>query len=146
EGEGYRVDGRLVDSAVEAPPALQALAEIERTRPDTGLFPMHLDLRGRIVAAAPAGASAGEPRRRAVEVANEALRRSALAPEEKTAAQAFIAQVAARGLTSPVPADLFRPVAGKRVETRRVPLPDGSEGEVTIEVQASVANAGGLLA
>ena len=46
---GFIVEGRLIDCQVEAPPSLAAIAEIERRRPDNGLFPIMLDHRGMIL-------------------------------------------------------------------------------------------------
>lgn len=46
DGDAYSVIGKLVASEITAPPALHALAELERARPDTGTFPIQLDRSG----------------------------------------------------------------------------------------------------
>lgn len=144
EGAGYRVDGRLIDCAVEAPPALQAIAELERQRPDNGLFPLRLDARGRIVEA-PAVVSADASRRGAALVALR-VSNSALNPAEKAQAAMFIAAIAARGTDGPEwPRDLFRPAPGHHSEVRRLALPDGSEGTVTVSTAVRTSPANGLL-
>ena len=48
DGDGYRLDGQLLDTAVQVPERLSALAEVERRRPDSGLFPAYLDRQGLI--------------------------------------------------------------------------------------------------
>ena len=49
ESGGYVVEGRLLSVLVDAPPALQALAEIERARRDKDMFPIKVDRTGRLV-------------------------------------------------------------------------------------------------
>ena len=58
EADGFRVDGEQVDVTVEAPPQLATLAELERERVETGLFPLRLDPAGTIVGQSPTGVSA----------------------------------------------------------------------------------------
>jgi len=48
DGDGYRLDGQLLDTMVQVPERLSALAEVERKRPDSGLFPAYLDRNGLI--------------------------------------------------------------------------------------------------
>ncbi len=48
-GDGFAVTGTLVESTIDAPPALAALAEMERRRADATLFPMRLDANGQMV-------------------------------------------------------------------------------------------------
>jgi hypothetical protein len=62
---GWRIDGALVASEIDAPAALSALAAIERGRPDDGLFPILLDPAGRIVPKAPSGGQGREAVERA---------------------------------------------------------------------------------
>ena len=53
--DGWEVDGVLIASEIDVPPALAAIAALERARPDDGMFPILLDRTGRIVAEPTAG-------------------------------------------------------------------------------------------
>ncbi len=134
----------MVDVSVECPPSLQALAEIERSRPDTGMFPIRLDAAGMIAGGQPA--AAGEAIDRAADLAARQIGASGLVAIDMLQAQAFIRQMRDRPAASQWPADLFRPGASHRSETREVPLPGGQTGHVTIEIAANSAGHGGLLA
>jgi hypothetical protein len=144
EDGGFRVDGRLLDTQVDAPPGLAVLAQIERARPETGLFPIRLDRTGLIVPRD--GSATGDTRAAASSAVRVAIDRSALGQEEKAAASAFVDQVRRTRIgVSSIPADLFRPRQGRRVEQREVSLADGQVGDVTIEVEARVDAIAGLL-
>jgi hypothetical protein len=145
DGDGFRVDGELLGCEVEAPPPLQALAEIERKRPDTGLFPMRLDRKGMLVASA-AAAQPGEATRNAAAIASRSVDRLALDNGERAQAQGFIAQIRSRAAATPWPSDLFRPTPGRRVEQQQFSLPDGGEGRITVEINARTDSASGVLA
>lgn len=144
DGEGYRVEGRLVEAAVDAPPSLAALAEIERARPDSGLFPILLDAQGMIV-----GGGSVQPDGsldRAAAIAVQRIGGSGLPALDMLQAQSFVNQLRSRTARSQWPADIFHPAPGKRVEARAVPMPGGGQGHVTIEIEAHGAGAGGLIA
>ena len=145
EGTGYRVEGTLVSTEVEAPPALRALAEIERNRQDTGLFPMHLDAQGQIVAVGtvPDRAAAGH----ATETVGIWLSKAGLAGPDRAVAQAFLNQLKSglAGGRTLWPRDLFHPAAGERSETTDFQLPDGDKGSVTVATAASAQRDNGLL-
>ena len=144
EGQGFRIDGRLIDVTVETPPSLQALAEIERKRPDVGMFPIRLDAAGMIVGGEPP--AAGEAIEQAAAIAAGQIGTSGLVALDMLQAQAFIRQMRARKAGSLWPADLFHPLASRRSETRSVALPDGQSGQVVIEMVAQTAGSTGLLA
>lgn len=144
DGDGFRVEGRLIDSSVEAPPVLHALAEIERTRPDSGLFPMRLDATGLIIPEA--SAPSAEARRQAASQAAAQIRGSAMSSAQKETALGSLGQFAAQGAQTPVPLDLFRPAPGRHVESREVAMPDGGQGLITIEIDATPSTRGPLLA
>ncbi|HMP55521.1 MAG TPA: hypothetical protein PKD92_03005 [Novosphingobium sp.] len=135
DGDGFRVDGTLVEVAVDAPPQLSPIAEIERRRPDTGLFPLRLDGQGLLVPArrpfdrAALNEAAG--------VANQVLNRELPGGAPPGVVDGFVAALETGAGESRWPADLFRPATGKRVERRRIALPDGGSGEVEVEVVAS---------
>jgi hypothetical protein len=145
EGDGFRADGELLGSEVEAPPPLQALAAIERNRPDAGLFPMRLDRKGMLVPSAAAPQSGGGAPNAAA-VASRVLEGSKLDSAERAEAQGFIAQVRSKAARTLWPSDLFRPEPGRRVEKQAFVLPDGGEGRITVEINARADSAPGVLA
>lgn len=131
---GWRIEGALVASEIEAPPPLAALAAIERGRPDDGLFPILLDSAGRIVPR-PAPASASE----AVERALAAGRAAGADPR-------FLAEIqsaaAVGGGMTRWPDTLFLPGAEHREEAQDIALPDGRAGTVRVALdRASTAGA-----
>ena len=133
--DGWEVDGVLVSSEIEAPPALAAIAAIERTRPDDGMFPILLDRTGRIVAEPTAGlgreAVAG-----AVGAASHVV---GPAP-----ASTFIAQIGAAaeapegGLTS-WPEALFLPNGLSGTTEQAFAVPDGGVGSVRVSLECAPA-------
>lgn len=138
DGEGYRVDGQLVEVAVEAPAQLAPIAEIERRRPDTGLFPLWLDARGLLV---PARRQFDRSAlREAAGVATQVLDRDLPGGAPPGVVDGFVAALEAGAGESRWPEDLFRPTAGRRVERRKVALPDGGSGEVEVEIVASTGD------
>ncbi|HVR90086.1 MAG TPA: hypothetical protein VHG29_03185 [Novosphingobium sp.] len=144
DGAGYRVDGQLIDCAVEAPAALQAIAELERKRPESGPFPLLLDATGRIVEAT-ASRSTDAVRQGAALVTSR-VAQSALSLAEKAQAETFLSALAARGASGAEwPRDLFRPAPGHRSEVKRLTLPGGGEGTVTVSTAARTSSANGLL-
>ena len=132
---GWEVDGALVSSEIDVPPALAALAAIERARPDEGMFPILLDHAGRIVAEPVAGmgreAVAG-----AVGAAGPIV--------GQVPATGFIAQVGATaaapegGLTS-WPEALFLPGGMSGTTEQAFALPDGSAGTVRVSLECDPA-------
>ena len=148
DGAGFLIEGRLVDSAVDAPPSLHALAEIERGRPGTALFPIRLDAAGRIVTGRIVTGPPAPPAhalQEASALVSRAIGEIDLPHPGGARAQDFVRQVQGGGARSPWPAELFRPFPGRRSQTHAVPLPDGGTGHVTIEIQASAREPGGLL-
>ncbi|HQV02392.1 MULTISPECIES: hypothetical protein [unclassified Novosphingobium] len=142
DGDGYRLDGELIGADVEAPELLAGLAEIERKRPDNGLFPAQLDSRGII-------RSMGAPidqdvRRKTVAVGAQLIDRAPIAATTKMEGTALLKQVSAAAGTSAWPKELFNPGLREHIETRKVPLPDGGQGEVEIRIHAEGLMPGGL--
>jgi hypothetical protein len=143
EAGGYRLDGRLRDVVVEVPPRLEAMAELERKRRDDAMFPMHVDRTGRLL---PGGDPAPAPQvRQAIERFSAEVAQAKIGASDKAQAQAFVRQFQGTAGLSPWPQDLFRPLVGARRETRTVALPDGGQGEVSVEITAREAGPGGLL-
>lgn len=137
QADGYRVEGELVGADVQAPPELGQLADVERARGDEGLFPLLLDRRGMIVGQR--GADDEASTARTLAEAKAFLAKSELSETDRAAALAMVTrlQEQARAAGGNWPADLFRPVGGRREESRELPLPDGSAGRVTVSIMAS---------
>ena len=141
-GDGFAVFGELVESAVDAPPALFALAELERSRADSFLFPMQLDSNGRMVAEKQSLDSAvhGQGAR----TAQQMVRASQLTNPEKDQAESLIDQMAGIGGGADWPMDLINPERQKRQEMRRMKLPGGGEGEINVSLTVQGLLQGGL--
>jgi hypothetical protein len=144
DGAGFRVEGELVQATVDAPPTLGALAEIERRRPDSGMFPILLDAQGQIRGGG--NVLSDGALGRAAKIAAESIGVSGLPAIDMLQAQAFVRHLASRNPRSQWPADVFNPAAGKRDETRVIALPGGEEGHVTIEIASQGANQTGRVA
>ncbi|MDP3673878.1 MAG: hypothetical protein Q8R44_02105 [Novosphingobium sp.] len=134
--DGWQVEGVLVGSEIDVPPALAAIAVLERDRPDDGLFPIHLDRSGRIVAA-PAAPSLG---REAVAGALGAAERFAGGGNAATT-PGLLSQIGAAaaspggGLTR-WPEALFLPRGLSGTTEHAFRLPDGSEGSVLVSLES----------
>lgn len=144
EGEGWRVDGTLISSEVEAPAELAELAALEKARKDDGLFPLTLDSQGLIVAQrAPADAAATDKARA---VANQAVEKINMTSSDKTVAKQMIQRIATQSQASSGswPVDLFRPPVEPVIDVRSIALPDGNQGRVTVTMLARPNSTGGL--
>jgi hypothetical protein len=145
EGDSFRVDGRLVASEVAAPPSLRAFAELERNRPDDGMFPIMLDTQGMIqTASTPAD---GKALRTATETVSMWVAKSKLGPDDRDEVAGFLRLLKSRGGTGRAqwPRDLFRPAVGLRSETSHFDLADGDQGSVTVATDAKALRGDGLL-
>lgn len=143
EAGGYRIDGMLVGVEVDAPPSLQALASLERKRPDAGMFPMRLDARG-ILQPQGEAAQAEEVRQAGLSVGRD-VDRLGLGRFDRTQAKAFARAFEKRSVRTAWPEDLFNPAPGQREETQTVPLPNGARGTVRVSIDASARGGSGLL-
>lgn len=141
-GDGFKVDGELIDCSVEAPPSLAALAEMERSRPDEALFPVQLDASGRILA----NPAPEKPRlhRQGGREAMAAVRNSAIANPDKAQAASLIDQIVNAGGVAPWPSDLFHPARPEQREQRRIALPGGGQGDISVTIAAHGLLQGGL--
>ncbi|MBT8428007.1 MAG: hypothetical protein KJO02_08255, partial [Erythrobacter sp.] len=115
---GAKIDGQQVAVSVETPPALAALADIERRREVTGLFPMELDRSGAIVGWPDDNASIAQ----AVEQASREIDRKAMEQATQADVRRYLAELGktTASLVSQVPRDLFFPAPGKRSESRKL--------------------------
>lgn len=134
DGDGYLVDGALLDTEVDAPPPVAMLAELERKRPDAGPFPLRLDRHGMITGSntAPLDAAArAEATRSAALILKQA---NQVAPLRTKAMDALSRVLSSANGGTAWPVDLFNPARTSHHEVRRVPLPGGSEGEVDVSI------------
>lgn len=143
DGKGYRLDGSLLSVSVEVPEVLEALAELERRRTDTGLFPMRIDAAGTLLPAE-SHAARDPVVATAAQHVSLAISGAGLSPSEIRQAHAFVDRVRSQPMHSEWPADLFMPRTGRRQQLVPVPLPDGKSGEVSVVLEAR-AGSGGLL-
>lgn len=138
ERGGWRVDGTLIASEVDAPPGMAPqLAELERTRSDTGLFPIHLDAAGAILVQP--GANDPAANARMLDAAQSVLASTGMASAERAAALELAAQlqVQARAAGGNWPEDLFHPAPGRHSESRKLALGGAGEGKVTVTIDAA---------
>lgn len=134
--QGFRLEGEQVGVTVEAPDQLAEFAKIERARRETALFPLTLDLQGRIFGAAPPvdasylGALVRE--------ATVQIERSAVPADARAELLRFVSALhqSTSKLVSELPQDLFAPAQPERLTVRQVTLPGGEQGEVTVRFTA----------
>lgn len=143
DGDGFRLDGKLLEARVEAPPVLAGLARIEQDRPDTGLFPVWLDSHGmlrNLVSPAP------DPGARAEALAHTKglIERASLSPHDKNAIAVNAHAVASASRGSAWPVFLFNPGSAPRTASRAVTLPNGDKGMVEVRISAGELRPGGL--
>lgn len=143
-GEGARVSARQVDVEVSAPLALARMAEIERDRAVTGLFPMELDRSGLITGWPDDRAQGIEP---AVTRALQSLASLDLSEDDAADARRYLSAIGrtAAAIVSQVPRDLFFPETGRSSENRAVTLPDGTPGSYEVTIEARVDPVSGFL-
>ncbi len=142
DGDGYLVDGQLIDTVVDAPAALAALAELERKRVETGIFPFRLDRLGRIVPSPPA---APADHRTAASAAVGLIASAPMPDQVRQQARAVLDEVIAAARTGTAwPADLFNPVTTAGEQTREVQLPDGAKGRVAVAISVDRNSPGQL--
>lgn len=137
DGSGYVLNGSQLDVTVDVPPILSSLAEIERQRVETGLFPAWLDASGSISqkpAVSPTGNQAVSAMRGA---AQTMLAGSDLPADRKQESALYLGQLSAQPAGSPWPADLFRAAPGERHQHRLITLPGGEQGEVDVVVRVA---------
>lgn len=131
---GFDVEGRLLDASVDAPGALAVLADIERRRADTGMFPIQLDARGWIHGAKPADERALGPRQEALKGGLRTIEAAGASAQEQREHAAQLALLAQQGIGGVWPSDLFNPLQPRRHNRREIALPDGQVGEVDVTI------------
>lgn len=135
---GFRVDGSITGTEVEAPERLAPLAELERKRPDTSMFPLMLDKAGQIVESSESGRDIPQ---KALPLADGLVAGAGLKGLVQEQAEQFVERLfAAQGPgINQWPALLFRP-GNRPMEARQeLPLPNGGKGTVTITLDPVAA-------
>lgn len=139
DGNGYRLEGHLIDATVEAPAALAAFAALERNRVDVSLFPVKIDAQGLILVDGtlpPPGAHAALD-----SLARAALGQASLAAGDRAAAGQQLGLLSGEpGAIVSLPPDLFQPRPGERRERRRIALPGGAEGDVEVAIKVAASH------
>lgn len=131
---GYKVDGKLVATSVDAPARLEPLARLERLRGEDGLFPLHLDQSGLIVPGP--GTADEEGHRQAAQQSRGLVTGAALPAPVRDDALAMVDRIVASASTATAwPADLFNPARRQSTERRTLPLPGGEQGEVSVSIR-----------
>lgn len=132
DSRGWMLDGELVASEIDCPPALAALAAIERQRPDDALFPIRLDPAGVILPRDGAPLSPDGPSWRAALDKAIALATHRFEPGgDGTALKLLVQQlqaVAGAATLSHWPNTLFLPEPAATREERKFQLPDAEVG------------------
>lgn len=130
---GLQVDGRLLNTEVEAPSRLSILADLERRRPDIGLFPLLLDPQGMILESQPAlnGENATP---QAGALAKAIVAKAAVEPGLRHEITSAIDSLSGAVKRSVWPVFLFNPSSTKRSTSQSVTLPNGSEGAVETRI------------
>ena len=137
QGQGFRLEGKQVDVAVDAPAELDFLANMERDRVEDDMFPLLLSSGGEIMGRS--DAPADDVLADAIEAVRGKLARQLGLGDDKAAAERFLTQLQRAGEQSQAgwPATLFAPGTLDNAEQREVPLPDGRTGEVIIRTLAT---------
>ena len=141
--EGYELEGEQSAVEVAAPEKMAPFAEIERSRVETGVFPLRLCARGLIERGPEFAASRLLDRALA-----EARRQLAALPAgERAQADAFVQSVhrAGASLAAHLPEDLFAPTAHSHSERRAIEVPGGEAGEIDIRFTAEADPQTGLM-
>ncbi|MBD3729824.1 MAG: hypothetical protein IE933_08980 [Sphingomonadales bacterium] len=144
-GAGYRVEGRQLSAAVDAPPALAGLARIEQARRDDARFPMLLDTSGMIVGTAPA-TSADDVHAALIE-AERMIGAARIDPGQRNDVLRMVSAIEASTiqLMGKTPPDFFVPRSGAWDETKALQLPGGLRGSVHVSFFAQAAGDSPLL-
>lgn len=140
DGEGFRLDGRLLDVGVDAPPQLAGLAELEKTRPEPDLFPILLNRHGLMLNRESAPIPPDQTNR--IMARAQALITDTLPSKAHVDATRALNAFGKALKASPWPQGLFNPGTAAETIKHEVKLPDGSLGQVTVTIRAAQSNPG----
>lgn len=133
---GYRIDGELVGVEVSAPPNLASLADLERSRPDTGLFPMQLDRRG-VLQDQHVNEIDQAYRAKVRDRTNALLAQAQPGTGSGDKPAPVVKRMASKTPNSAWPQDLFNAVPGERSIDRTITLADGRTGLVHVDLKVA---------
>jgi hypothetical protein len=144
DGEGYRVTAELTGVTVEAPPALAALAELERNRDDGRHFNLKLDRTGRICGVTDGDDPASQSDNLAA-AARTMLASAHLDPATRAEGAAMLARLTdGQSGAVALPPLLFNPPVTDSRESRALELPGGTRGQIDVILASHRSVAGGL--
>jgi hypothetical protein len=131
-GSGFLLDGKLVDVSVDVPPLLGGLAEIERKRDETGMFPVRIDSSGTILAGQNDGQVDRRLRDEMTTRASVVLAETGMPKENLQLGTQFVSQTMQTPPRSTWPVDLLRIQPGEHRQSRVVALASGEEGRIEV--------------
>jgi hypothetical protein len=129
---GFQLDGKLVDVSVDVPPLLGGLAEIERKREETGMFPVRIDSSGTILAGQQGAQVDRSARDEMTAKASYVLAGTGMPKENLQLGTRFVSQTMQAPPRSSWPADLLRIQPGEHRQSRIVALASGEEGRIEV--------------
>lgn len=129
---GFLLDGKLVDVSVDVPPLLGGLAEIERKREETGMFPVRIDSSGTIIGGQDDGQVDRRLRDEMTARATVVLAETGMPKENLQLGTRFVAQTMQAPPRSSWPVDLLRIQPGEHRQSRVVALASGGEGRIEV--------------
>lgn len=139
---GFLLSGEQVSVEVDAPPALAALADIERERIAHGFLPMEIAPNGMITSrsAIPSQDTVAQ----AVAVAARMFENGGMSAQDRAAANRFLTHIhqSATQSLSALPADLFMPVSTRHEAREQILGAGGMAGEVGAVFTARMAENG----
>lgn len=143
DDRGFRLDGKLIDVQVAAPPSLAMLADVERKRADVGLFPVQLGADGMIEGAMVAHVDPAV-RQQLLQGGASVLTSSGMASGDLQQSKSYLGAVVNASHGASWPLFLFNPGPAEHREVRQIALGDGSSGEVEVRVKAEDILPGGV--
>jgi hypothetical protein len=129
---GFLLDGKLVDVSVDVPPLLGGLADIERKRDETGMFPVRIDSSGTILGGQPSGQVDSSLRDEMTAQASVVLAGTGMPKENLQLGTRFVSQTLQAPPRSSWPVDLLRVLPGEHRQSRVVSLASGGEGRIEV--------------
>lgn len=131
-GQGISIIGEQIAAAVDAPPMLARLAQIEESRSTDAMWPVLLAESGQIMAAGQG--TTENDLDRAIAVASDMIARRPLPTSQREAQLRSLSNFDKAGteLTQTMPADLFYPSARPVHLVRSLDLPGGMTGEYEV--------------
>ena len=143
---GITVTGHQLSATVDAPAKLSAIADIERRRDASDMFPIELDRTGLITSLT--DASSPKSVAEAVDTALRQLKERGDEGQSYADHRSFLMSVnrMTSEQVSRIPTDLFVPAPGSDQTDRAIPLADGQSGKIAIFHTATTRQKSPLLA